>query len=418
MDVTDFDNRSSVRRLVSLVVAGMIVSLVVGATSARAQNPTPSDPASIVVFKLEGDAGSDTLRTELTSAMRGQVDDNTRYELVNDNPVVLSDVVVVLGCDSASTTCLGKAAEHFGADYLIFGKFEDAGGRNRVSVRLFDPSRGRYVRSFGRVLEKLSPPYQSFRDEVDALLRTDEQRQREQERQREEKEQTTTSLRVSANVEEAKVRLDGELVGETPLEREGISPGEYRVEVSKSGFETWKTVIQLEEGNNVDLQATIEEKPEPESEPQASASTSPPSSSGESGPADEMEPADAPPSAQKAKAATWGPWVSIGIGGATFIGASIQAARVNNLENNLRGLREESPRPDDFESREQDLLQKGKNAELSQWILIGVGSVTTTGGLLWLLFENTGGQGGEVAAEGRRLHISFTGTGIQANWRW
>ncbi|MFB6352015.1 MAG: PEGA domain-containing protein [Bradymonadaceae bacterium] len=426
-------------RLWGVVLGATLVVLATGVPSVQAQEATASEPASIVVFKLEGNAARDQLRDELTSAMREQVQQSNRYQLVNDNPVLLSDVVVVLGCASASTTCLGKAAEHFGADYLIFGKFEAVGERTRASVRLFDPARSRYVRSFGRVLEKLSPPYQSFRDEVDGLLRTDQQRKRQRERQQEKKK--VTSLKVTANIEEAKVRLDGEVVGETPLERRGISPGEYRVEVTREGYQSWRTVIQLDEGTNVNLQATLAEKTEPSGLSEASASAAPDeesteeSASGEEStaePASDVEPsdessADPPPSAQRSKAASWGPWVAIGLGGAAFIGSAIEFGRMRALQKDLAAGRQRAANgeTDEFSAdtkdcpgpgtKECEIISQGENAELAHKILIGAGGVMTAGGLTWLLFRMTGDDGDRAA---RSVDITFTGNGFRASWTW
>ena len=404
MDVTTFYRRSDWRRCLIAVAIGMILVVTTDVPAAGAQTATPSDPASIVVFKLEGDAASDQLRNSLTGAMRDQVQNNPRYQLVNDEPATLSDVIVVLGCDSASTTCLGKAADHFGADYLIFGKFEDASGSNRVSVRLFDPGRGRYVRSFGRVLKQLNPPYQSFREEVDALLKTDSQREK------------VTSLRVTSNVQGAKVRLNGQLAGKTPMERRGISPGQYRVEVLRGGYRTWKTVIQLDEGGSVNLQATLEEKPEPSREATSSTSSG---TSGGPGPAADMEPADKPPpSAQTAKTANWGPWVAIGMGAASFAGSAIAWERSKQARKKLDRYREGEdipPRDECVTSEEKEICKEGRNATAATNILIGVGSVSAAGGVAWLLFRNTGGEGESAV---RRLDVSWTGTGIRANWRW
>jgi len=416
----DVDNRSERRPLPGLLALGVLMSVTIAVEAARAQTATPQDPASIVVFKLEGDAADEQFREALTGAMRQQVESSDRYQLVNDEPVVLSDVVVVLGCDSPSTTCLGKAADHFGADYLIFGKFEDAGGRTRVSVRLFDPGRGRYVRSFGRVMEiKTSPPYESFRDEVDGLLKTDRKRERDE----------VTSLKVTANVQDAKVRLNGQLVGETPMERRGVSPGEYRVEVTRSGYQTWTTVIQLDEETNVDLKASLEETPESST---SATATAPDAAAGRRDPGSTTNPGGAsgsapPPSARKAEAARWGPWVAIGMGAASFIGSGIEALRMRDLQRDLADGRrraadgetdEFSPNTEDCpgpDSKECQIITRGENTELAHRILLGAGSAMTAGGLLWLLFRNPGG--GSASAE-RQLDVTVTGRDIQAQWRW
>ena len=45
----------------------------------------------------------------------------------------------------------------------------------------------------------------------------------------------------------AKVYLNGDLIGETPLQRMDILPGEYEIEVQKDGFRSFKTRVSIEE---------------------------------------------------------------------------------------------------------------------------------------------------------------------------
>jgi hypothetical protein len=389
------------------------------------------EPSSIVVFKLEGEAGDGELRGELTRAMREEVQQQEDYELVNDDPVVLSDVVVVLGCDSPTTTCLEKAADHFGADYLIFGDLEAVRDRNRVSVRLFDPARGRYARSFGRVLAEAEPPYESFRREVQQLLdpsqagaaaRKEESSADEQSRESADE----TSIQVTANVEGARVEVDGEVVGRTPVERLTVEPGEYRVRVTREGYTSWSTIVELDEGAAVQIRAPLQkdgsgqsaraEATSEESEEEAVSQTEERQGS-ESVETPETDP---PPSARTSAVADWGPWVAVGLGGVALIGSGIEAARLQSTQKELAAWRERNP-PSLREScgaaqtRECELIDRGERAELSHRVLLGVGVASATVGGLWLLFRNGADESGRAS---RNWGVTFSGRGIGATWQW
>ncbi|MGH9337606.1 MAG: PEGA domain-containing protein, partial [Vicinamibacteria bacterium] len=56
------------------------------------------------------------------------------------------------------------------------------------------------------------------------------------------------SLRVETNVPGARVLLDGEERGTTPLELSNLSPGRHQLEVSADGYETRTETVELESG--------------------------------------------------------------------------------------------------------------------------------------------------------------------------
>ncbi len=55
----------------------------------------------------------------------------------------------------------------------------------------------------------------------------------------------------------AKVYLNEELVGETPLQRKDILPGEYEIEVNKEGFRSFKARVSIEEGVVLEVKSTL-----------------------------------------------------------------------------------------------------------------------------------------------------------------
>ena len=384
----------------------IVVGLLVVATTSGVSAQTTSNPASIVVFKLEGTAGNAELRGNLTRVIRDQVSSNARYALVNDDPVALSDVIVVLGCSSISTTCLGKAADHFDADFLVFGKIEQLEGRNRVSVRLFDPGAGRYVRSFGRVMSKMSAPYDQFRGEVDKLLLTEEQR-------------AETQLRVTSNIKGASVKVNGEPAGETPLVKRGIEPGRYRVIVEKKGYNSWSTIVDLKKGAKAKVRAPLQEEAA-----EVGKSTSQGDGSGttsETAQVSHTPEASGLPSERRSDSgsiSTWGPWAVVALGALSFGGSAISWAKVEETHDDLRAWR--AAHPDDpkgeVETKEEaDIISRGNQYDTYHKVFIGIGSAAVAGGLIWFVVNNTGDTPRRAS---RSWKVGVSPNGFTASWQW
>jgi len=58
----------------------------------------------------------------------------------------------------------------------------------------------------------------------------------------------------------ATIYLDGKLVGTSPYDGKGLSPGTYRIRVIKEGFETWERVENVEAGKRVEVIAQLKVK--------------------------------------------------------------------------------------------------------------------------------------------------------------
>jgi len=376
--------------LLALLSAGAILAWM--PTTAVAQSDAAS--AAVVVFKLEGADETGRLREGLTAVIREEAASRDGYRLVKDDPMVLSDTAVALGCESVSTTCLGKAAEQFDADVLVFGKIEDAGGSSRVIVRLFDADEGRYVGSFRRVITGLEEPYDAFRSEVGDLLDAGSR---------------ATMVKVRANVEGANVQIDGESTGQTPLVREGLEPGRHRVRVNADGYESWDTEVDLEPEGTVEIRASL----------QSVESGNARAGDQQAGASDSVPAAPEPGDEGMSTASEWGPWVAIGAGALALAGSGVAGGEVLRANSDLEQWRKANN--DDTERCEStpecDIIERGENAQTTHRVLLGVGGVTVAGGLLWLALRDTGGT--EASRAGvRNLELSVTGRSISVGWRW
>ena len=64
-------------------------------------------------------------------------------------------------------------------------------------------------------------------------------------------------LSVNSNATGARVRLDGRELGETPLEKSPVAPGEYRLSVEKDGCETEQRTVRVSPGRHASLYVSL-----------------------------------------------------------------------------------------------------------------------------------------------------------------
>jgi tetratricopeptide (TPR) repeat protein len=64
-------------------------------------------------------------------------------------------------------------------------------------------------------------------------------------------------INVHASVEEAAVKIDGEAIGNAPLEGLELNPGPHAIEVSKEGFATWRSSVMVRSA----MEETVEAEP-------------------------------------------------------------------------------------------------------------------------------------------------------------
>ena len=65
------------------------------------------------------------------------------------------------------------------------------------------------------------------------------------------------SLFLESSPDGAAVRIDGEAVGVTPLEDFQMDPGQHDVEVTRSGHQTWRSVVVAQAGESVNVTARL-----------------------------------------------------------------------------------------------------------------------------------------------------------------
>jgi formylglycine-generating enzyme required for sulfatase activity len=75
--------------------------------------------------------------------------------------------------------------------------------------------------------------------------------------------ETRTTLSIEANVDGARVLLDGQEVGRTPISNVPVSPGMHKISVEKEGYETYRKRIHLEAARSMSLYVNLSEERPP-----------------------------------------------------------------------------------------------------------------------------------------------------------
>jgi hypothetical protein len=410
------------------LVVSVWVAPVSAQESAGTQSASTGAGGQIVVLDIRGPDGTRQLRDQLDRVLRDAVSGASDYSLVNDAGTTLGDMMVVVGCNSVDASCLTQATEQFGARYLLFGDIVGRGDAQKLSVRLFDAVQGSYLRSFAEPVSALESPFDGFRRQVETLL--------------DPTVDSETLLYVSANVANAAVRIDGREVGATPLRRRGIPPGEYRIVVDHPEYRPWATNIELVEGGDIRLRAPL--KPlemasgaASQAEPSAQDEQPRPTSSA-SGASDEAAATGATTSSGAAGGTTaagtetktttsespgrpavmnWGPWGAMGLGAVGLAGGGLVALQMQQIESDLREWRANNPDRPGCQAEECTLLERGRRAETAHRVMLGVGGVAMTSGLLWLLLRPRAEQSTSGNA-GLRLRVAPTAAGVSISGAW
>ncbi len=397
--------------LMHLLLAG-VVALVVAVPTARAQ--ADNDQINVAVLNLEGKGVDAKLLATLTSVLRNEAQQYASYDIVNQSPVNLSEIAVVLGCSTDSPSCLKQAAQQLDARVLIYGTVEKVAQAHRVTIKIFDADTGKVERRLVRTLVNKKDPVVAFRKQIESMFEV-------------KKAQKGTRLQIGSNVEGAKIRVNGTMIGTAPLERKGLPPATYDIEVFHDGYTPWKVSIELTDGADIRLWAPLQKAPEPSvahAEPSATgeqagtdATTSahPPRTS----PAHTAFSETAPPQVDYADGPNWGAWSAVGVGCVALAGSGAMAYMMKSTEDDLAAhdAKRYTMSRDAYLSKRADIVDTGKSYELSHRVLLGVGTVSVVAGSIWLIVDHY--QDSEAdQADARQWDLGVSPRGVSALVNW
>jgi hypothetical protein len=171
--------------------------------------------------------------------------------------------IIALAVLFAGTTVFAGARQHFmaGQDYYTQGRYNKAIEEFEEAYRL-DP-RPLLLFNIAQAYEKLG----QLKKTVDYLKRfleaepdTDERTTLLNKIANLEARIAKTGIKVSCNVPEANVYVDGKEVGKTPIAKVvPLSAGAHKVQVSKKGFKDFTMSVAISSGQTTPVEATLEE---------------------------------------------------------------------------------------------------------------------------------------------------------------
>jgi hypothetical protein len=207
------------QRAVTTCLVGIVGFM---ATIAAPAQGIAQESRATAVLNVEAEGADKQLTATLTSILRNEAQQLQGYRVVNKAAINLSEIIVVLGCEASSAQCLTQAAQQLNATTLIYGNLTRDGADWRLKVEIFDAEQQRITYRLQSTIAGKDDLVVAYRSEIERFMRS----------VREQKD--APKLVINSNVRGAKVKINGEPVGTTPFEREGLKVGMVDLEVSSS----------------------------------------------------------------------------------------------------------------------------------------------------------------------------------------
>lgn len=378
-------------RKLSLLLIPCLLLMSFSAPAWAQQRPT-------AVLIIEGKGLDGATASTLTSIVRSEAKQQSSFSVIEQTPVSLSDVVLLLGCDASTNACLTQAANQLRVKLLVFGRLDKESDGQSMRLEIFDAEQQRVTHRFQQLITDRDVIV-SYRVATERFFKELDQ------------EAQLATLRINSNVRGAAVLLNGKEEGTTPFERTGLKPGLYKIEVVKEGFSSWSAELELDKRAELKLNAPLKpnspiiaQNPNPTNttDPKTQTNTIDPSKDPEL----RLNKGSSP--SEQYDAVNWGGWSLLGVGGAALIGSGVMTILMKDVEQELRDRYDGNLTRAEYD----ELVARGERYELAQRVLLGVGVASATIGAIWLLVDDGDAQ------ESTKLRLGITPTGVQAELHW
>jgi hypothetical protein len=283
-----------------LARALLIFTLLAGALLATAR-PALAD-STVVVLGIRSVEGDDDVANDATEQLRGAARAVQGWTISNA-AVSMAQMTLAHGCDEVDAACLAEIAKGLQADLLIYGTMRRTSAREdydyALNLNLFENASGQITRSVDDTIPRAQVDFQSLAARADKLIA------------RLSSTSTGGAIEIQANIEDAEVQVNGQVVGTTrqgALRLEGLQAGKYRIEIRKRGYAPHVSTVTVAEGLDTSIAAVL-------------------SAEGTAGPAGATEPQPA----SHGHHLQWLGWSLIGLGGASLIGLGVSLAVIEGV---------------------------------------------------------------------------------------
>jgi hypothetical protein len=228
----------------------LILALVTLASLFFSSNAFAQDePARVIVLKFETFDVSDAVMETFYSSLDESIDAHPEKTLAEKNPVTIGEMMVTLGCESATPECLSQLADLLEGDQILFGSVQRSENIHLFTIRIFDLRTGEFesqvedqtVEGDEQAVTQTIPAL------IDSLLYGD-----------------VGTLNVNVNgADDAEIYFDGKKVGKAPTGLKDLPLGEHAVTLrTPDGREETKKVT-LKRGEPSTLVFNFEEVTDP-----------------------------------------------------------------------------------------------------------------------------------------------------------
>ncbi len=215
------------------------------------QTPVPPSPAvpptseggddeaqkfRIALMDLEVGPGVESaLAKAITQAMTRELEATGVFEAVSTEEIrqmlALEETKAVVGCDTAS--CLAEVASALGAEFTVFGSLVLLDGTYLLQLQLVNAEQ---ARTLARTQRTYAGPPAGLIETAQGLLKV---------LVRDLLDQRSGTLDVKVSETDATVRIDGVIVGVTPLPPLQAAGGFHTVTVEKEGFVRFSKDVEI-----------------------------------------------------------------------------------------------------------------------------------------------------------------------------
>lgn len=382
-----------------IVVMGM-AACVLGVQIPEALAGAGGDPVDVAVFELQGEGIDDDLLQTLSGVLRQEAQQHDRYALANPAAVRRDEIALVVGCDPSETSCLREMGEYVDGQVLIFGDVVDRGDELMIAVEILDVRGDEEPVQVRRRLDDVRDPVVAFRREVEeifaGLISIEE-----------------THLVVVAPADEVPIRLDGVVVGEGTVERQGLQPGTYHVAVGEGDQKLWDDEVELVPGQLVEIRPEPVDSEDDDDDLEMAGQVA------------EMDveerrvvPGDDPMAAShiryEGRRSNLGAFSLMGTGATALLGSTVMAVLMRRTESKIATESEEGTLD---AARHESLISRGENYQTAHYVLFGVGVAGLAVGGGWAAWNIVRDRSERSDLDGGvSLHPTARGIAISGRW--
>ena len=226
-------------RLIALVVVLFVSGMATSGALAQDKKGHPT-----AVFNVIAEGASDELAGQITAVLKREAAANLEYQLVQQEDIALLESLLLVGCEEPTPACMSTLGATLSADRLIYARLVARGELYDIEVNVFDVPSKVIKKRWNKRFTANADAVGFFVKEMEVFIGG-------------KVPVTPARLRVSANVDNAAVLIDGKRAGRTPYVNESLNPGKHTVVVEKEGHEPWSREIHAQSSAEMSLVAEL-----------------------------------------------------------------------------------------------------------------------------------------------------------------